>query len=128
MGKKRQTSMCMTRMQWPWVVMWQDILASMNNKCVCVETIKQEPVHLLYFTVAPGFNTIILQFYSPTVYSRYDQFCFIMLFTYCVFLVVINCGLHPLLYISEAVHTALVFTYSQGQRRSLKMARRCRNM
>jgi hypothetical protein len=27
--------------------------------------------------------------------SRYDRFCFTMLFTYCVFLVVINCGLHP---------------------------------
>jgi hypothetical protein len=43
------------------------------------------------------------------VYSRYDPFCFTMLFTYCVFLVVINCGLHPLLYILEAVHSCLSF-------------------
>jgi hypothetical protein len=67
------------------------------------------PVHLLYFTVAPGFSTMVLLFYLPIVYSRYDRFCFTMLFTYCVFLVVINCGLHPLLYILEAVHSCLSF-------------------
>jgi hypothetical protein len=57
------------------------------------------PVHLLYFTVAPSYNTAVLLFYAPIAYSRYDRFCFTILFTYCVFLVVINCGLHPLLYI-----------------------------
>jgi hypothetical protein len=61
------------------------------------------------FIVAPGFSTKILLFYSPIVYSRYDRFCFTMLFTYCIFLVVINCGLHPLLYILEAVHNCLSF-------------------
>jgi hypothetical protein len=32
-----------------------------------------------------------------------------MLFTYCVFLIVSNCGLQPLLYILEAVHSCLSF-------------------
>jgi hypothetical protein len=49
---------------------------------ICCFTV---PVHLLYFTVSPGFNTMVSRFYSPIVYSRYDRFCFTMLFTYCVF-------------------------------------------
>jgi hypothetical protein len=73
---------------------------------ICCFTV---PVHLLYFTVAPGFSTMVLLFYSPIVYSRYDRFCCTMLFTYCVFLVVINCGLHPLLYILEGVNSCLRF-------------------
>jgi hypothetical protein len=62
---------------------------SPNSCCFTV------PVHPLYFTVASGFSTMVLLFYSPIVYYRYDRFCFTMLFTYCVSLVVINCGLHP---------------------------------
>jgi hypothetical protein len=46
MGKK-QTLMSMTRMQWPQVVMWQDILASRNNQCVYVRMIKQDK-NILY--------------------------------------------------------------------------------
>jgi hypothetical protein len=49
---------------------------------ICCFTV---PVYLLYFTVARGFSTMVLQFYSPIVYSWYDRFCFTMLFTYCVF-------------------------------------------
>jgi hypothetical protein len=75
-------------------------------KFTCCFTV---PVHLLYFTVAPGFNTMVSLFYSPIIYSLYDRFCFTMLFTYCVTLVVINCGLHPLLYILEAIHSCLSF-------------------
>jgi hypothetical protein len=35
---------------------------------------------------------------------------------------------YTLLYILETILSCLVFTYSQGQRRSLRMAHRCRNM
>jgi hypothetical protein len=37
--------MSMTRMQWPRVVVWQGILASRNNKCVYVKTIKQYKIY-----------------------------------------------------------------------------------
>jgi hypothetical protein len=93
----------MTRMQWPRVVI---LISVCFLPIICCFTV---PVHLLYFTVAPGFNTMVLLFYSAIVYSRYDRFCFTMLFTYCVFLVVINCSLHPLLYILETIHTCLIF-------------------
>jgi hypothetical protein len=86
------------------------------------------PVHLLYFIVAPGSNTKVLLFYSPTVYSRYDRFCFAMLFTYCVFLVVINCGLHPLLYILETVHSCLSFCVLTRTKTPPEDGSRCRNM
>jgi hypothetical protein len=46
-------------------------------------------------------------FIHPLYILDINRFCFTMLFTYCVFLVVINCGLHPLLYILEAIHSCL---------------------